>query len=250
VGRTITPHTSSAFDADLAGLSSRLEELSTMVDAVIANAAEALLKCDGSVARRAANAVNAANALHREIEEMAVLTIARRSPMAIDLRVIIGTLKTSRDLDQISSLGHNIAARATATGSRPPQFLCRFQRLVQHVRTRLQDAIGAFVTADLNGALAACRHDRETNQVSTDVSMFLDSFVRESKSNVSIGVHFHLCAANLVSARQHITHIAQTAYYVMEGRPLVQQLADDDLPMEFAGQFHAADGASASRTAL
>ena len=47
----------------------------------------------------------------REIEEKAILTIARRQPMAIDLRDIVGALRVSNDLERIGDLAKNIAKR-------------------------------------------------------------------------------------------------------------------------------------------
>ncbi len=42
--------------------------------------------------------------LQREIEEQAILTIARRQPMAVDLREIIGAIRVAGDLERISGL--------------------------------------------------------------------------------------------------------------------------------------------------
>ena len=42
--------------------------------------------------------------LQHEIEEKGVLTIARRQPMAIDLRQIVGALRVANDLERIGDL--------------------------------------------------------------------------------------------------------------------------------------------------
>ena len=57
------------------------------------------------------------DALQREIEERAILTIARRQPMAVDLREIVGALRVSNDLERIGDLAKNIAKRVIALGS-------------------------------------------------------------------------------------------------------------------------------------
>jgi len=71
------------------------------------------------------------DALQREIEDKAVLTIARRQPMAVDLREIVGALRLANDLERIGDLARNIAKRVAAiTGDFPPQKLLRG---VQHM---------------------------------------------------------------------------------------------------------------------
>ena len=52
--------------------------------------------------------------LQREIEEKAILTIARRQPMAVDLREIVGALRVVNDLERIGDLAKNIAKRVGA----------------------------------------------------------------------------------------------------------------------------------------
>ena len=60
------------------------------------------------------------DALQREIEEQAILTIARRQPMAVDLREIVGAMRVSNDLERIGDLAKNIAKRVVALERRLP----------------------------------------------------------------------------------------------------------------------------------
>ena len=54
------------------------------------------------------------------------MTIARRQPMAIDLREIIGSIRISNDLERIGDMGKNIAKRSFAVAeSRHPTKLYR-----------------------------------------------------------------------------------------------------------------------------
>ena len=53
------------------------------------------------------------------MEEQAILTIARRQPMAIDLRETVGAIRTSGDLERIGDLAKNIAKRVMAMSADP-----------------------------------------------------------------------------------------------------------------------------------
>ena len=56
------------------------------------------------------------DALQREIEEKAILTIARRQPMAQDLREIMAAIHIANDLERVGDLAKNTAKRVIAIG--------------------------------------------------------------------------------------------------------------------------------------
>src|SRR4051794_26859090 len=98
------PHTLKAFDHDLQELSRMIAEMGGMAEKQVAEAVEALVRRDSTLAQRVATAGAGIDALQRELEEKAVLTIARRQPMAADLREVVGTLRIPGDLERIGDL--------------------------------------------------------------------------------------------------------------------------------------------------
>src|SRR5450759_983205 len=101
-------HTTKAFDSDLQDLSRMVAEMGGLAEKQIADSVNALVKRDSALAQRITAADANIDALQREIEEKAVLTIARRQPMAVDLREIVGALRLANDLAQIDR--HRLAA--------------------------------------------------------------------------------------------------------------------------------------------
>jgi len=77
----------------------------------MAEAIDALVKRDATLAKRVIAADDRVDELRRQIEEKAATTIARRQPMAVDLREILGALRISNDLERIGDLAENIAKR-------------------------------------------------------------------------------------------------------------------------------------------
>src|SRR5260221_10493548 len=86
----ITDHTTKAFDVDLQELTRMVAEMGGLAEKQVADAVDALARRDTDRAQRTVAADPDIDALQAEIEEKAVLTIARRQPMALDLRAIIG----------------------------------------------------------------------------------------------------------------------------------------------------------------
>ena len=79
-------HTAKAFDTDLQELTRKVSEMGGLAEREIADAIQALTRRDIDLARRVVATDPTIDALQQEIEEKAVLTIARRQPMAVDLR--------------------------------------------------------------------------------------------------------------------------------------------------------------------
>src|SRR5664280_469149 len=104
-------HTAKAFDTDLQDLARMVAEMGGLAEKQIADAVSALAKRDTVWAQRIGAADVKIDTLQREIEEKAVLTIARRQPMAVDLREIVGALRLANDLERIGDLAKNIAKR-------------------------------------------------------------------------------------------------------------------------------------------
>src|SRR5205807_6393496 len=104
-------HTTKAFDLDLQELARMVAEMGGLAEKQIADSVDALSKRDSRLAQNVVSLDPSVDALQREIEEKAILTIARRQPMAVDLRDIVGSLRVSNDLERIGDLAKNIAKR-------------------------------------------------------------------------------------------------------------------------------------------
>src|SRR5256885_17068781 len=119
-------HTAKAFDLDLQELTRIVAEMGGLAEKQIADAVDALVRRDADRAQRVVAADISIDSLQREIEEKAVLTIARRQPMAVDLREIVGALRVANDLERIGDLAKNVAKRVMAiSGDFHPQKLIR-----------------------------------------------------------------------------------------------------------------------------
>src|SRR5258708_4181500 len=102
----LAEHTTKAFDYDLQDLARMIAEMGGLAERQIVEVIEALTRRDIERARRSVAADAAIDALQRSIEERAVETIARRQPMAIDLRGVVGVMRISNDLEPIGYLAN------------------------------------------------------------------------------------------------------------------------------------------------
>src|SRR6476660_6327151 len=116
-------HTAKTFDSDLQELTRKVAEMGGLAEREVADAIQALTRRDTDLAKRVVASARSIDALQQEIEEKAILTIARRQPMAVDLREIVASLRIANDLERIGDLAKNIGKRVAAlTGEfHPPK---------------------------------------------------------------------------------------------------------------------------------
>ena len=215
-------HTAKAFDVDLQELTRLVAEMGGLVEKQIADSVDALAKRDMDRAARVVAADAGIDILQREIEDKAVLTIARRQPMAVDLREIVGALRLVNDLERIGDLAKNIAKRVAAlTGDFHPQKLLRgVQHMAALVLGQLKQVLDSYAGHDLDKALAVWRGDEEIDAMCTSLFRELLTYMMEDPRNITFCIHLMFCAKNIERMGDHATNIAETVYYAVTGEPL------------------------------
>src|SRR6202140_466799 len=139
-------HTTKAFDTDLQDLGRMVAEMGGLAEKQVADSVDALAKRDSALATRITQADANIDALQREIEERAVLTIARRQPMAVDLREIVGALRVSNDLERVGDLAKNIAKRVVALDGefRPHKVIRGVEHMTDLVQSQVKSVLDAY----------------------------------------------------------------------------------------------------------
>ena len=215
-------HTTKAFDTDLQDIERMVAEMGGLAEKQVADAVDALAKRDVALAQRVALADANIDTLQHEIEEKAVGTIARRQPMAVDLREIVGALRIANDLERIGDLAKNIARRVIAlNGEFPPAKLIRgVKRMTGLVLEQIKTVLDSYARRDLSMAMAVWRGDEEVDAVYTSVFRELLTYMMEDPRNITFCIHLLFCAKNIERMGDHATNIAESIHYVIKGRPI------------------------------
>jgi phosphate transport system protein len=225
----ITEHTTKAFDLDLQELDRMVAEMGGLAEKQIAESVAALTKRDVERARRVIAADERIDALQSEIEEKSVLTIARRQPMAVDLREVVSALRVSNDLERIGDLAKNIGKRVALTGDFHPVKLIRgVEHMAALVLAQLKEVLDAYSAHDLDKALAVWRGDEEVDALCTSLFRELITYMMEDPRNITFCIHLMFCAKNIERMGDHATNIAETVHYLIEGRPITDQRPKGD----------------------
>jgi phosphate transport system protein len=223
-------HTAKAFDVDLQDIARMVAEMGGLTERQMAESVQALAKRDLERARRVIAADAAVDAIQREIEERAVLTIARRQPMAVDLREIVAALRVANDLERIGDLAKNIGKRVTAiTGDFHPQKLIRgVEHMAAMVLNQLKQVLDSFASRDIERALAVWKGDEEIDAMCTSLFRELLTYMMEDPRNITFCIHLMFSAKNIERMGDHATNIAETVHYMIEGRAIADERPKGD----------------------
>ena len=221
----MSEHTIRAFDADLGELARMVAEMGGLAEKQIADSVDALARRDANLAQRVIAIDPTIDQLQREIEERAILTIARRQPMAVDLREIVGALRVSNDLERIGDLAKNIAKRVVAIGNEfhPHKVIRGVEHMSDLVLGQLKDVLDAYARHDLAKAMAVWRGDEEIDAVNNSLFRELLTYMMEDPRNITFCTHLLFCSKNIERMGDHATNIAETVHYIVEGRALATE---------------------------
>jgi len=224
-------HTTRAFDADLQELARKIAEMGRLDGEQIADAIDALVKRDTALAKRVIAADDRVDALQRQIEEKAATTIARRQPMAVDLREILGALRISNDLERIGDLAENVAKRMMLVTEehRLNEVVLQLRHMVDVVRDQLARVLQSYERRDVALALDVWRKDQEIDALNTGLFRELLTFMMEDPRNITFCTHMLFCAKNIERMGDHATNIAETVYYIVQGSELKEERPKADI---------------------
>ena len=223
-------HTAKAFDVDLQELTRMVAEMGGLAEKQIADAVDALARRDADRAQRTVASDPSIDALQAEIEERAVLTIARRQPMAVDLREIVGALRVSNDLERIGDLAKNIGKRVLALDGEfhPPKLIRGVEHMGALVLTQLKEVLDSYAGHDLKKAMVVWNGDEEIDAMCTSLFRELLTYMMEDPRNITFCIHLMFCAKNIERMGDHATNIAETVHYMVEGKPIADQRPKGD----------------------
>src|SRR5690606_17915306 len=146
-----TQHTVRAYDEELAALGTRIASMGGHAERMVEQAVAALISSDQALARKVIADDLVLDEGQRWIDDQAIVLIAKRQPMADDLREIIGTIRIAADLERVGDLGKSIAKRvvAVADARQPVQLFRGIEALATLALTQLKHVLDVFASRDV-----------------------------------------------------------------------------------------------------
>lgn len=156
------------------------------------------------------------------IEEKAVQIIAKRQPVAVDLRTIIATLKIATDLERVGDLVKNNAKRTIAVRNQAhmPTLASSMSTLEERVEKQLADALAALEKRDAAAAKDVWAKDVEVDTLQASLFRELLTYMMEDPRNIGVCTHLLFCARNLERIGDHATNISEQVHFIVTGKTI------------------------------
>lgn len=215
-------HTVKAFDAELDGLGQKIAEMGGIAEKMMSDAMDALSDLNSELARAVITTDMRLDALQREIEESATFTIARRQPMAVDLRQIIGAIRVAGDLERVGDLAKNIAKRTLrASGEmRLPRAVVGLRHMNDVAALQLKNVLDAYAQRDVEKARDVWSKDVELDALEDSIFRDLLTSMMEDPRNIGFCTSLLFVSKNIERIGDHATNIAETVFYLVTGSTL------------------------------
>ena len=231
-------HMVKRFDDELILLNRTLSEMGGLVESQLAQALAAVRDRDTEIAEKVISGDTRVDALDIAVQEQTVRLLALRQPMAVDLRVVLSSIRIASSLERIADYAKNTAKRSIVLtqGSTPPAAVSGIERLGRLVRTALKDVLDAFAHGDVAKARDVWERDEEIDQVYTGLFRELLTYMMEDPRTITACTHLLFMAKNIERAGDHVTNIAELVSFRKTGHGF-----DEERPKGSAA-LYAADG--------
>jgi phosphate transport system protein len=215
----MTDHTVKAYDAELAALDRDVAEMGGLAEKLLAEAFHSLEHRDPKLAASAIAIDHSIDRLEHDLQERAIAMIARRQPLANDLRHIMTVLKIAGDLERIGDLAKNIAKRALAIAgeNRPRPLMSGLKHMTERALAQLKNVLDAFAERDADKALAVWRADEQLDETHNSLFRELLTYMMEDPRNIGLCTHLLFGAKNIERIGDHTTNIAENIHYLVRG---------------------------------
>ncbi len=217
----MTIHTDREYQAELLKLHDQLLVMGARVEEMIAGSMRALTERDTAQARQMIEFDHQINRLEVETDELCLRILARRQPVASDLRLITIALKLTTDLERIGDLGVNICERVIELNMEPPlKPYVGLPRMAEIAQGMIRNALDAFVAADPERARQVVEQDRLVDAYYAQIFRELLTYMMEDTRNIYRAIRAQAIAKYLERIGDHATNLAEMVIFMVMGKDI------------------------------
>ena len=223
-------HIVRSYEEELALLDKKIAHMGGLAEESLGQAFEALERRDPRLAAAVIQSDKQIDQLQKDIEEQLVTMIARRQPMANDLRQIMAGLRIASDLERIGDLAKNTAKRALAISQEPypKPLMSGLRNMVERALRQMKDVLDAYAGRNSDLALTVWRDDEQIDAMYNSVFRELLTYMMEDPRNIGLCTHLLFGAKNIERIGDHTTNIAENVHYLVKGATIADDRPKDD----------------------
>lgn len=168
--------------------------------------------------------------LQVQIDEQVVQMIARRQPMANDLRQVLSATRVTAELERVGDLSKNLSKRAIVIADQnyPRQLVSGLRRMVELAHAQLNQVLDAYAERNASLAVEVWQSDEKLDALYNSVFREMLTYMMEDPRNIGHCTHLLFAAKNIERIGDHTTNIAELVHFMADGTPLKDERPKSD----------------------
>jgi len=217
---TLSSHISTQFNKELEDVRNKVMTMGGLVEQQVADSIDALVEGNTELAEQVVTDDYKVNALEVAIDEEVHYIIARRSPTAGDLRMLMMIVKTITDLERIGDeaekIGHLTVFLCDANC--PEELYSTLVHLGRDVVHQLAESLDAFARMDVKAAYKLADKDQKIDQAYDSVVREMITHMMEDPRNIKLVLNILWSARALERIGDHAKNICEYVIFMVEGK--------------------------------
>jgi len=211
--------TRSNFDNNLKQLKELLLQMANKAEFAIKEAMIALINQDMEKAKLVIDGDNEIDDLEHEINDKALLLIARESPVATDLRQINVALKVSSEVERMADMAVNIAKSAVHIGNEKHiKEMVDIPNMMEMALDMVSDSIKAFYSEDITLAKSCAERDDQVDKMFGSLIQELLGYIPKNPNSTNQIIQLAFVCRFIERIADHSTNIAENVIYLVTGK--------------------------------
>jgi phosphate transport system protein len=226
----LAEHAVKTYEGELKSLDMMIAQMGGLAEQALGQAVDALFHRDPDLAEATLENDRNIDTLERSVDELAISIIAKRALAASDLRQIVTAIRISVDLERVGDLSKNIAKRAIAIASegRPSQIMTGFMHIGEAAMRQLKDVLDAYSHRNADMAVKVWQSDQDIDAMYNSLYAELLTAMMEEPQGAGLYAHLLFSAKNIERIGDHATNIAETIYFLINGKALSEERPKSD----------------------
>ncbi len=218
---SLREHSSHDYENELESVRQRIFAMGRQVDQVLRSSGKALLENNIELCKQIVLGDQQTDSMELDIDHLCMEILARRQPVAGDLRLLTAALKLVIDLERIGDMGVSIAARVMELEGEPPLIPYEdLQRMLTTAREMLTESLAALETQDSARASRAIDMDEVVDAYYTQIFDKVLSRMRESPENISRATRVQAVSKYIERIGDHARNVAERVIFILTGEDI------------------------------
>jgi phosphate transport system protein len=206
------------FEAELKDLKGRILKMGGFVEQAIEKATQALSERNSKKLDEVHALESKINEAHIDIDNQCLEVLARLSPVAADLRLILAVIKINTDLERMGDQSVNISHNAEHyLADQSIGGIVNISQMAGLVRAMVRDSLDAFMNADTILAQKVLESDDAVDEFKNRVFEQLIPYMHANPDKIKAALDLILIARNLERMGDHATNIAEDVIFACTG---------------------------------